>query len=132
LEAEFSTVQVQLEASISDKDDLIKALKTEISELSDLVKDSRLNNVHLSTKLAERLDTDRGKFMELEKARREAAAESRQSKKESEELKDRAVHLEQESSKYKKQYFTIIQEIETLQANNQKLEKAERRLQTRV
>jgi len=132
LEVEFSTVQVQLEASISDKDDLIKALKTEISELSDLVKDSRLNNVHLSTKLAERLDTDRGKFMELEKARREAAAESRQSKKESEELKDRAVHLEQESSKYKKQYFTIIQEIETLQANNQKLEKAERRLQTRV
>jgi len=132
LEAEFSTVQVQLEASISDKDDLIKALKAEISELSDLVKDSRLNNVQLSTKLTERLNTDRVKFMELEKARRDAAAEARRAKSELEEFKERSNLLEKESTKYKKQYNTLIQEIETLQANNQKLEKAERRLLTRV
>jgi len=132
LEVEFSTVQVQLEASISDKDDLIKALKAEISELTDLVKDSRLNNVQLSTKLADRLNTDRIKFMELEKARRDAAAESRHAKSELDDLKERAALIEKESTKYKKEYFGLIQEIETLQANNQKLEKAERRLLTRV
>jgi len=132
LEVEFSTVQVQLEASISDKDDLIKALKAEISELSDLVKDSRLNNVQLSTKLTERLNTDRVKFMELEKDKREAAAEARRAKNELEEFKERSNLLEIESTKQKKQYNTLVQEIETLQANNQKLEKAERRLLTRV
>jgi len=132
LEAEFSTVQVQLEASISDKDDLIKALKAEISELSDLVKDSRTNNLHLSSKLAERLDADRVKFMELERARRDAAAEARRAKTELEEHKGRATDLEKETTKHKKQYFSLTQEIETLQANNQKLEKAERRLLTRV
>jgi len=81
LQAEFENIQVQLEASITDKDDLIKALKAEIEELSHFAKDSRQNNVNLSTKLAERLDTDRIKFMELERARRDAAAESRRAKK---------------------------------------------------
>jgi len=132
LEAEFETIQVQLEASITDKDDLIKVLKAEIAELAVFVKDSRLNNVKLSTKLAERLDTDRIKFMELERARKDAAAESRRAKKELEEYKERAALLEKESAKFKKQYVALTQEIDTLQANNQKLEKAERRLLTRV
>jgi len=132
LEAEFETIQVQLEASITDKDDLIKVLKAEIAELAVFVKDSRLNNVKLSTKLAERLDTDRIKFMELERARKDAAAESRRTKKELEEFKERAALLEKESAKFKKQYVSLTQEIDTLQANNQKLEKAERRLLTRV
>jgi len=70
--------------------------------------------------------------MELEKARRDAAAEARRAKSELEEFKERSNLLEKESTKYKKQYNTLIQEIETLQANNQKLEKAERRLLTRV
>jgi len=132
LQAEFETIQVQLEASITDKDDLIKALKAEIAELSHFAKDSRQNNVNLSTTLAERLDTDRIKFMELERARRDAAAESRRAKKELEDFKERAALLEKESAKYKKQYVALTQEIDTLQANNQKLEKAERRLLTRV
>jgi len=132
LQAEFENIQVQLEASITDKDDLIKALKAEIEELSHFAKDSRQNNVNLSTKLAERLDTDRIKFMELERARRDAAAESRRAKKELEDFKERAALLEKESAKYKKQYVALTQEIDTLQANNQKLEKAERRLLTRV
>jgi len=132
LEAEFSTIQVQLEASISDKNDLIKALKAETAELADLAKESRHNTAQLSTKLAERLDTDRVKFIELEKARRDAANESRRAKKELEEFHERVAGLEKETKKYKKQYTILLQHIETIQSNNQKLEKAERRLLTRV
>jgi len=132
LEAEFSTIQAQLETSISDKDHLIKALKMEIEEMSTLARESRQNTIQLSSKLAERLDTDRVKFIELEKARRDAAGESRHAKAQLEQFQEQVGTLETQVTKHKKHYVSLIQEIETIQANNQKLEKAERRLLTRV
>jgi chromosome segregation ATPase len=65
LEAEFSTLQLQLEASITDKDDLISVIQQEIEEISQLVRDSKLNTQKLSGKLVDRLDTDRNKFTYL-------------------------------------------------------------------
>jgi len=132
LEAEFSTLQLQLEASISDKDDLIRVLQQEIEEVSELVRESKQNTQKLSGKLVDRLDTDRSKFIELEKAKRDATVELRHAKKELEEYKQRSTEAEENAQKNKKQYFTLLQEIETLQANQQKLEKVERRLLTRV
>jgi len=132
LEAEFSNVKVQLESSVVDKEGLIKALKAEIGELSELVRDNKQSNTQLSSKLAERLDKDRVTFIEIEKARRDAAAENRKTKVELDDVKKQVQDLEHESAKYKKQYFSLIQDIESLMANNQKLEKAERRLLTRI
>jgi hypothetical protein len=132
LEAEFSTLQLQLEASITDKDDLISVLQQEIEEISQLVRDSKLNTQKLSGKLVDRLDTDRNKFTELEKEKRDASVQLRKAKKELEEEKQRAVEAEENAQKNKKQYFTLLQEIETLQANQQKLEKVERRILTRI
>jgi len=132
LEAEFSTIQIQLEASLNDKDDLIRVLQQEIEEVSDLVRESKTNTTKLSGKLVDRLDTDRAKFAELEKARRDATAELRHSKKELEDFKVHALEAEENASKFKKQYTTLMQEIETLHSNQQKLEKVERRLLTRI
>jgi len=132
LEAEFTTLQMQLEASITDKDDLIKALKQEIDEVSDLVKDSRQNTQKLTGKLSDRLETDRSKFIELDKAKRDANSDLRRVKKELEDFKVRAKEAEEDAQKNKKQYATIMQEVEMLQSNQQKLEKVERRLLTRV
>jgi len=132
LEAEFSTLQLQLEASISDKEDLIRVLQQEIEEVSELVQESKQNTQKLSGKLVERLDTDRSKFVELEKVKRDAAVELRHAKKELEDYKQRGVEAEENAQRNKKQYFTLLQEIETLQGNQQKLEKVERRLLTRI
>jgi len=132
LEAEFSTLQFQLEASITDKDDLISVIQQEIEEISQLVRDSKLNTQKLSGKLVDRLDTDRNKFTELEKEKRDASVQLRKAKKELEEYKQHAAESEENAQKNKKQYFTLLQEIETLQANQQKLEKVERRLLTRI
>eukprot|EP01124_Arcella_intermedia_P033097 TRINITY_DN7851_c0_g1_i1.p1 TRINITY_DN7851_c0_g1~~TRINITY_DN7851_c0_g1_i1.p1 ORF type:complete len:475 (+),score=143.20 TRINITY_DN7851_c0_g1_i1:55-1479(+) len=132
LEAEFSNVKVQLESSIVDKEGLIKALKLEISELDGLVRENKQNNTQLSSKLADRLDKDRVTFIELDKARRDAAADVRKAKAELETVKKTVEDFENQSAKYKKQYNALIQDIETIMANNQKLEKAERRLLTRV
>jgi len=132
LEAEFSTIQLQLEASLSDKDDLIRALKQEIEEVSELVKESKQNTSKLSGKLVDRLENDRTAFIELEKYRRDATAELRHAKKQLEDIQVHANEADENAAKYKKQYTALMQEIETLHSNQQKLEKVERRLLTRV
>jgi len=135
-EAEFEATKKKLEADIEAQELVAKALQKEIEELHTEQKQTK----QFATKLVEKVGSqmaaeggsDVASLSTLEKAKREAGSDARKAKKDLGEARDQASNLEKDVEKMKKQYGELVKGSERLQAKNQKLEAALRRVDTRV
>jgi len=135
-EAEFEATKKKLEADIEAQELVAKALQQEIEELTTEQKQMKQFAAKLVEKVGSKMASEGGSdiatLSALEKSKREAGSDARKAKKELLETRDHATTLAQETEKIKKQYSELVKSTERLQAKNQKLEAAIRRVDTRV
>eukprot|EP01123_Difflugia_compressa_P011338 TRINITY_DN4492_c0_g1_i1.p1 TRINITY_DN4492_c0_g1~~TRINITY_DN4492_c0_g1_i1.p1 ORF type:complete len:277 (-),score=54.15 TRINITY_DN4492_c0_g1_i1:99-929(-) len=129
-EADFTLLKHKLQANVSDKDDMLIALKKEIDELQLKIRNYKITSNKMSEKVSEKLDVERERFIQLEKEKHDLASEALHYQREIGDIKESISAFTKELNRYKGLNTTTHDEFEKLEDKNQQLEQSIRRLES--
>jgi chromosome segregation ATPase len=128
-EADLTTQKHKLQDNVSDKDDILIALKKELEELQSRLKYNRDTAAKMSDKVSVKLDVERERFIALEKEKHDLASEILHYTREIGDIKEHISLVEKESVRYKDLIESSKNEKEKLSEKVFNLENSIRRLE---